>query len=55
MIRWEAERQRWDRAAELDHLRRRARSLERKLLIAAVVLAVLAAVTLGSRYLSGYH
>jgi hypothetical protein len=52
---WDAERQRWDHSAELTHRRRRARSLERRLRITAVVLAVLAAVMFGGRYLAGCH
>lgn len=52
---WEAERQRWDRSTELNHRQRRARSLERRLRITAVVLAVLATITIGGRYLTGYY
>lgn len=50
---WEAEQQRWDRSAELNHRHRRAKALERRLRITAVVLAALAAATIGGRYLVG--
>ncbi|WP_217146106.1 hypothetical protein [Streptomyces sp. AC627_RSS907] len=51
---WEAEKQRWDPSAELNRRQRRARTLERRLRIAAVVLAVLAAVTIGGARLGGF-
>lgn len=55
MSSWEAEQQRWDRSAELSYRLRRARSLERRLRITAVLLAVLAAVTIGGRCLASYR
>lgn len=46
---WEPEKQRWDPSANLNLHRRRARILERRLRITAVVLVVLATVIGGAQ------
>lgn len=51
---WEAEKQRWDPSTDLILHQRRVRALERRWRITAVVLAVLAAVTIGGAQLADF-
>ncbi|WP_253371557.1 hypothetical protein [Streptomyces sp. RKCA744] len=51
---WDAKKQRWGSSADLHLRQRRARALERRLRITAVVLAVLAVVTIGGAQLADF-